>query len=482
MKTILHYIQNFSIKQKLILLGFGNSFIAVILTCIGFALFTVNEERQDLIEDLALISNILEEELTTELKNKDYGAISKSLDLLRGKESIIKACVFDKYRKEAGKFIRKKEQHGNCDDKFDSQSTYHFYSNVFVYKAALGEYGKMYIMSDLRKIKQKNTRFLSETSVFFLLISIIAYFISKILQKHISEPIMHLANISRQVQSGDYDIRAAFYYNDEIGFLTTSFNKMLSQIKNSNEKLESTVTKRTADLIKALQIKSDFLSNMSHEIRTPVHGIMNYADFLVKDWDELEQKERYKFVQKIYHNSGRLLFLINNLLDLSKLEAGKIEFHFAPANLVEMTQYIIQECEPLFENRKDIVINFDYNPDINLEAKFDKERIMQVISNLITNAIKFTPQGLIKIHISKDRLGSKKALHFSIVDDGIGIPEHELFYIFDKFNQGTNTKSGAGGTGLGLSICREIIRVHKGKIWAENNHGSGSIFHFVIPE
>jgi len=327
---------------------------------------------------------------------------------------------------------------------------------------------------------------LYNSGVLFIIIIGISYVISRILQRNISEPIMHLADISYAVRSGDYDIRANHISQDELGELTEAFNGMLNEIQDSKINLEKKVKKRTADMEKAMKVKSDFLSNMSHEIRTPIHGIMNYAEFLAHDWKKLAEEKRFDFVKKLYTNSDRLLSLINNLLDLSKLDANKMDFHFKECDLGELLKNAIEEVEPLYI-AKNLELNFNDYGKLKFIASFDKERILQVIRNLFSNAIKFTKDGTISADIkftefTNSQGSTHKGLVLSIKDEGLGIPEKELKYIFDKFNQSTHTRTGAGGTGLGLAICKDIISAHHGILWAENNKDEkGATFSFAIP-
>jgi two-component system sensor histidine kinase ChiS len=297
---------------------------------------------------------------------------------------------------------------------------------------------------------------------------------------------MHLADISYAVRSGDYDIRASHISHDELGELTEAFNGMLNEIQDSKINLEKKVKKRTADMEKAMKVKSDFLSNMSHEIRTPIHGIMNYAEFLVHDWTKLAEEKRFDFVKKLYINSDRLLSLINNLLDLSKLDANKMDFHFKECDLGELLKNAIEEVEPLYI-AKNLKVYYHGDEKQKFIASFDKERILQVIRNLFSNAIKFTKDGIIIAEIKFTEFTTVqddkvKGLVLSIKDEGLGIPEKELKYIFDKFNQSAHTRTGAGGTGLGLAICKDIISAHHGILWAENNiNEKGATFSFALP-
>lgn len=237
--------------------------------------------------------------------------------------------------------------------------------------------------------------------------------------------------------------------------------------------------------------KSDFLANMSHELRTPMHSILSFSEFGIKQINKqpLEEKSIEKmgrFFSNINESGRRLLGLLNNLLDLAKLEAGKMTYEFKSLDLLQTTEKILIEFSTkLMEKNIHLDIQAD---DMDTLAYFDHDKVTQVIANLISNAIKFTEQGseiIIAIEntdVVRDAGSGEKisVLKFSIFDQGPGVPEDELEAIFDQFIQSSKTKTGAGGTGLGLAICKEIIEDHKGYIWAENNPEGGVVVSFVI--
>ena len=229
---------------------------------------------------------------------------------------------------------------------------------------------------------------------------------------------------------------------------------------------------------KPQRAKSEFLANMSHELRTPMHSILSFSQLGLKKIETADKEKIFKYFNRIQVSGDRLLILLNDLLDLSKLEAGHMDLEIKTANL----QLTLESCL----NEQELQIA-DKNLQITTSIKgdclgnFDQVRMGQVITNLLSNAVKFTPDGKsISIAITTDKSANSPTLCLSIEDEGIGIPEDELEGVFDKFIQSSKTKTSAGGTGLGLSICKEIISSHHGKIWAE--HGvNGSIFKFTIP-
>ena len=283
-----------------------------------------------------------------------------------------------------------------------------------------------------------------------------------------------------------------------------------SQKKNENrllllnEELEVQVAQRTRsikeakdDAERANQIKSEFLANISHELRTPMHAIMSFNSLINTLFEKPEPYEKLKeqvekFTFRISQSSKRLLKLINNLLDLSKLETEHATLQAHKLDILKTIEDVMCDISPLLQE-KNIEVNIKSQSDNN-QIYADNEKMTQVIFNLLSNACKFSQQdSAIQINIENSQVNVESrsstpflvdSLKVCISDQGIGIPNDEINNIFDKFIQSSKTKTGAGGTGLGLAICKEIINLHRGEIFAENNEHSenkGACFTFNIP-
>jgi PAS domain S-box-containing protein len=227
---------------------------------------------------------------------------------------------------------------------------------------------------------------------------------------------------------------------------------------------------------RANQSKSDFLASMSHELRTPMHGILSFTELGLKRLDSLSQEKLRQYLENIQISGTRLLYLLNDLLDLSKLEAGKMQLDVSPVNLAELIEYCINEQDLRLRKK---ILSCVFDPIIDdSECACDRNRIIQVMTNIIANAIRFSPEaGEIQVDLERDESGFR----IRVSDQGPGIPALELDEVFDKFYQSSSNRNLPGSTGLGLSVCREIIELHQGRIWAESNPQQGTSILFEIP-
>ena len=285
-----------------------------------------------------------------------------------------------------------------------------------------------------------------------------------------------------------HDPKVVLVTIDDISELKMAENRL----QKAHNKLEIEVEKRTIAHKKAKEeaelankAKSEFLSNISHEFRTPMHQILSFSKFGVDKIDKVKKEKLLHYFSKIGMIGKNLLSLLNDLLDLSKLESGKMDYDMQKNDLKYIINKVTQEFNSLIIE-KGVTLEIAES-DAQKEFVYDENKIGQVIRNLLSNAIKFTPKDKkvsFSIESSELPINNKKsvpALLVQVSDQGLGIPENELEIVFDKFIQSSKTKTNSGGTGLGLSICREIINAHNGKIWAENNSEAGATFSFLLP-
>lgn len=257
-------------------------------------------------------------------------------------------------------------------------------------------------------------------------------------------------------------------------------------LQNVQDELEDRVLQRTSELeearkeaITANHAKSEFLLKISHELRTPLHAILSYSDLGLDKIKEKSIDDLGEYFQRIFFSGNRLRYLIDDLLDLSRIETGSIEYHFEEKDLYKLVNLSRTEMTTLLEG-KDIQLEI-IEPTFSTLVKVDSNRIMQVLRNLIHNAIKFSPrQSTIQISF-KQNFSMTPTLETHIIDEGPGIDSEDLDHIFEIFNQVCRDGSKREGVGLGLAICREIIEAHNGWIYAENQKDRGTRITFVLP-
>ncbi|WP_427181652.1 sensor histidine kinase [Paenibacillus sp. TC-CSREp1] len=267
--------------------------------------------------------------------------------------------------------------------------------------------------------------------------------------------------------------------------LIQSTNRLLSLQKEELQKAQIVLEDRAKQLMIASQYKSEFLANMSHELRTPLNSVINFAQMISENADTMEQEEIIRFADMIDQSGQELLRLINDILDLSKVEAGRLDIVLEDISLNQLVEDAMNHFQ-LVADKKGIELVLDKKAGLPDTLWSDPQRVQQILRNLMSNAIKFTPQGKVTLTVSTKQ--TKQAnivsdwLVFSVQDTGIGIPEDKHHSIFEAFQQADGSISRKfGGTGLGLSISRDLARLLGGSIELESAAGEGSIFHLHLP-
>ncbi len=487
-----------SIKRKLTLTMMIISIAAVMLTAVTIATYLIYDMRISKADELRVSAAVTGDRNSAALIFLDTERAQKNLDLLRLDSSILSTCIYDRtgalfagYRADtAGPENDCPPSPGHTASHGDRLTASHNITDG-------GEViGTVYMVSDTRAIEAFVKKLLLVAAITVVLVIGISLPLAIHFQRSISAPILELASTAQSITAKrDYSIEARQDYLDETGSLAKAFNEMLREVRKrdaelteANETLEQKVLDRTRELEEQKQraemasaAKSEFLRNMSHEFRTPLHALISFSAYGIREYESAERSQLKHYFEIMQQGAGRLSRLVGEVLDLAKLEHGEHVFQLARTDMHELTSRAADLVEPLLKE-KNIGLKLDC-PDNHPLAVCDQDKIVQVITNLLGNAIKFTPTGRnITLRTSTLQGDTGPQVEVDVIDEGLGIPEEEKEVIFESFRQSSRTNNGSGGTGLGLAICRHIIGAHGGRIWAENNAGSaGARFTFVMP-
>ena len=321
-------------------------------------------------------------------------------------------------------------------------------------------------------------------------LAMIAFYVT--IRYLILHPLKHLRDVSDAISRGNIAMKADIHTGDEFEALSLAFNRMLRHLVTIQDDLRQVnvnldlkvdeLARVNMQLYEMNRVKSDFLATMSHELRTPLNSILGFSDVL-GSIASLDDKQK-RYVQNIQKSGRLLLDMINNILDLAKIEAGKMELRLTDFSVEQVIHAQCDMARPLSE-KKNIDLDTAIQPDLPLLYQ-DQARVQQILNNLISNAIKFTPEGG-RIMVAAERT-EKDELVVRVTDTGVGIAEEDQQIIFEKFRQGSTSLPGGdamtreySGTGLGLSIVMELCKLLQGEVSVQSQLGTGSTFTVRLP-
>lgn len=461
--------------------------------------------QQNLFDQLSVVSQIAGRNLTAALEFEDQRQAQLLLQSIEAEQDIRAVVLYDLEGHCFANFS--KLSHVTCEKATDLVLAEAQVRNSYAFENHLIEHFAPVLLHEetvgYLLISASPNRLLTQWLISILMVGAISLASGSFairaaahFQQRLITPLMQLTSGMLSVtQQHDYSIRVHIDSNDEIGQLTRGFNDMLThlqmrenaldernrQLAESNHELalavsQATEARRMAE--QALNVKSMFLANMSHEIRTPMSAILGMTELLLDSSLQTEQRSQ---MQTVMDSARALLSIINDILDFSKIEANKMVITPSEVEIRSLLQDLMQ----LFQRNADLkhlTLRMTVNPNVQSWYQVDPGRLRQILANLIGNAIKFTHQGDVHLHVEQMALsGSSVQLRFEVTDTGMGISQEQQSQIFDEFNQGDlSTTRRYGGTGLGLAIAQRLAQLMGGEMRVKSEIGTGSMFCFTI--
>jgi signal transduction histidine kinase/DNA-binding response OmpR family regulator len=477
-----------SIKRKLTLLVMLTTSIALLVAAVQFILNDLRDYRRRSVNDLKILARMTGDNCASSLDFDDETFAAKVLSGLQVKPNVLAAAVY-KHGKLFASYLAPGQPTGvlppnEPPEGLSSQEGRERLCRPILKGAE--KLGSIYIDFDLSDVWARVAWNCGVVAVMLAISAVVAFLISSRLQRGISKPILDLAQVANVIsEKRDYSVRAVKQTQDEIGFLIDCFNGMLAKMEKHEKTLREVndqLAKSETRALAATEAKSQFLANMSHELRTPLNAIIGYSEMVQEELEEEGQTRFIADLQKIHAAAKHQLGLINDILDLSKIEAGKVTVFVESFDLVKLVEEVATTIRPLVlknHNR----LEMDCPADLGL-MRADQTKVRQILFNLLSNATKFTEHGALRLEARRHPglNGHSDTFEVVISDTGIGMSPEQVGRLFQAFTQAeASTTRKYGGTGLGLAISKKFCEVMGGDVSVSSQLGKGSIFRVTLP-
>ena len=480
-------LRSTSLKAKLTFLTMFTSGVALLMAVALFGVNDVRGFRHSTELDMQSLADVIGASAMSSLDFDDQEAATKALAPLEHKPSIRAAAIYTKDDNILGKYAR---DAGAKDESPPSRGADGFRyesGRLLIFKPierGNNRLGTIFVEADMSQLHALVMSDLEIAVVILLGAMLVVFVLSSRLQRMISRPILALAETTRVVsEQKNYSVRAVKHGDDEIGSLIDRFNEMLGKM----EKHEKTMVEVNEQLrqsqqqaLAATKAKSQFLANMSHELRTPLNAIIGYSEMLEEEAQDAGNQQFVADLEKIHGAGKHLLALINDILDISKIEAGKMELYLETFDLKTMLEDVVATTRLLVQKKSNTLV-VQLSPGLGA-MRADLTKVRQALFNLLSNASKFTESGTITLTAARESNSSHDWIVLQVKDTGIGMTREQLGRMFQAFSQADpSTVRKYGGTGLGLAITRRFCRMMGGDVTVSSESGVGSTFTLRLP-
>lgn len=466
------------IRRKLMTMILVTSGVVLLLTCAAFVGYELLTYRRTAVQQLATLGEIIATESTGAVAFENQRDATDILAALKAERHVVAACLYDKQGEVFARYPV-----GAPDDAFPpapESDGYRFVAGHLVGFTPLVQVkgsdrlGTLYLSSDMEAMYERLRLYGGIALLVVFGASLVAYALSRTLQRQISQPILALAETARAVSDRhDYAVRAGKHGEDELGVLTDAFNHMLAQIQEQNELLEKRVRERTVELESANDELEAFCSSAAHDLRTPLRTITGFADVLLDPRANMPSSDAQRYIRMIRDGSGQMSELINDLLAFSRLGRQALS---------RQTVDLGQLCRDVFNDLK--TERGERRVELRLAplppADGDPALLKVVFVNLLSNALKYTrAREVAVIEVGVTEIKDENVPVYFVRDNGVGFDMNDagkLFGLFQRLHHAHEFE----GTGVGLATVRRIVERHGGRIWAEAAPNAGATFSFTL--